>query len=1425
MTAQLQFLYDVFISYADADAAWVEGYLLDALDEAGIDYHTEEAFALGVPRLVEFERAIKSSRRTLLILSQAYLADEFSQFADLLAQTYGLETATWPVIPFVLHPVKLPPRIASLVGLVGSDPAAWEKIIARLCRELQKPAPPPPPKPACPYPGMRPFSEEDSARFFGRDAEIREMIERLRLYSFLAVIGPSGSGKSSLVYAGFLPALRKSSYFVGSWHITSMRPGETPLTRLRNLQGDSAGAQRRMLIVDQFEEAFGPNVREAEAFQSALLAFARQPDCYLVLTVRADFYADLMACPLWDEVQRHRLEVPPMGEAELRQAIVRPAENVDVFVETALIERLIADAAGEPGVLPLVQETLVLLWESVERRFLPARAYEALVLSRSEYDRSTKDQVPARTGLQVAIARRADAAFVELPPDGQAMARRILMRLIQFGEGRADTRRQQARLALRSSGDDERTFERTLRHLVDQRLLTLSGEEQGGDRRVDVAHEALIAGWPRLQGWLDERREAEQTRRRLEGKSAEWARLGQSEGGLLDQVELLEAERWLASSDATDLGYSETLSALVVASRVAIEAAAQEKEAVRQRELRQAQALAEEQQQRAESERRRAEERGRAARRLSRVLAGLAVMFVVALIAAGWALNAQSVARRSEQFALTQQAIALANAEAEKAANATASAERDNADWQRSLAQTKEVEAVDAQTTAVVERDNADQQRRIALTKEAEAREAQAAEKAQRIQTLARQLAAQSLNHIDGQLDLALLLALEANRLSDTPEVRGSLLSALSANPYLITYLHGHQDNVRSVAFSPDGTLLASGGADGKIFIWDTKTYRILGRAIEGHQGWVTCVAFSPDGKILASGSQDQEIILWDVKTRQPLGLPLRGHTGDVRGLAFSPDGALLVSGGNDKTVRLWDVAARAPASDPLQAHTAAVLAVAFSPDGKTIASGGSDNMIILWDVEVRQPLGDPLQGHTSSIYSLAFSPDGALLASGSRDATVRLWDVAARVPPGGEPSGDPLTGHTDRVEGVAFSPDGKMLASASWDETLRVWDVETRQPVGPPLAGHTNWVRTLAFSPDGKTIASGGSDNTIVLWDVQGRQMPGEQVLRHVDGLTDVAFSPDGRLVALGAVDQAVLRWDVDLRQLVGQPLTGHTASINTVVFDPFGRQIVSASQDGTVRLWDAGTGQQVGSPMAGHEGWVIGLDVSPDGALIATGGEDGSIVLWDAATQQSIGLPLREHTQSVWSLQFSPDGKTLASAGLDSLIVVWDVEMRRPRAEPLAAHTNWVLSLDFSPDGRLLASGSADSTIILWDAETFAPVGSPLRGHTGFVNAVAFSADGRTLASGSEDGTVILWDVATGAQIGPPLRGHNGAVWGVAFHPQEPTLASIGENGTLLLWDLRIETWRTRACRRANRMLSESEWALLMGHDIDYAPACAEQ
>ncbi|MBV9386845.1 MAG: TIR domain-containing protein [Chroococcidiopsidaceae cyanobacterium CP_BM_ER_R8_30] len=1019
--------YDLFISYADADRGWVKGYLLDALKQAGICYHSEAAFALGTVRLFEFERAIQQSRRTLLVLSPAYIADCSEQFIVSLAQCYGLDTATWPVIPLILHPVELPPRLSVLVKLNATNPDEWEEAVARLCADVHRPVPDSLPQPTCPYPGMVPFSEDMSDRFFGRDKEVKELIERLRLHPFIAVIGPSGSGKSSLVFAGLLPVLRRSRLFgSGEWQVRTMRPGEIPLTALETaLGGDPTnpglavtevlatqpGTQRLLLVVDQFEELFTLALQETVSFQSALLRLVETPNCYLILTVRADFYPDLMSSPLWRQIQSHRLEIVPLDAVGLREAIVRPAEDVGVFVESALVERLVTDAAGEPGVLPLIQETLVLMWEQVQRRFLPLRAYEALVLPRKAYGALGSQKL---TGLQVALARRADAALASLSEAQQAIARRIFLRLIQFGEGRADTRRQQSINALITAYDDKSLFKQTLHHLANSHLLTLSGEE-GSNTTVDMAHEALISGWPKLQQWISERREAEQTRRRLTAQATEWVRLGQGSGGLLDEVELAEAQGWLSSPDAAALGYDEVLPALVEASGRVIQEAKRREEEVRQRDLeqeRQLRELAESRQTEAEAragaEAARAQEaetRVRVQKQRTRiVLVAGCLLTLLAAIAVGFWIKAEQ--------------------RKETAINALIS------EPQRLLETDNQLEALIASVKALKQLKEIGGSNTHALNK---------------LKSVIEQV--RERNRLEGHQapvvgasfspDGKTIASGSADKTIKLWSISGKLLKTLPDT-----------DQVWGVEFSPDGTMLASASNDKTVKLWSAQGKPL--RTLRGHEDIVVAVSFSPDSKTLASSGYDGTIRIWD-----------------------TANGKLL------RTIKDLDVIK----------DRGVIYSIDYSPDGKTIASTGYyDGNVKIWNIngKLLKIIKSPQQQKNSNpdqkiVSSVKFSPDGQILAWGSYDGIIKLW----RVKEGKFIK--TIAAHQDQIYGIAFSPHSEMIASASRDKTVKLWKLDGTMLA--TLRGHTQAANQVSFRPktnksNDQLIASTSDDNTVRLWE-----------------------------------------------------------------------------------------------------------------------------------------------------------------------------------------------------------------------------------------------------------------------------------------------------------------------------------------------------
>ncbi len=477
----------------------------------------------------------------------------------------------WSAMPGEEHPLGL--LISAVCELVkGSEiekklQDLWQVVSARLGtispgnRRIPSP-----------YPGLRPFGIGDT-HFYGRTKEIGEVVQRLRTSHFLMIIGPSGSGKSSLVFAGIVPALISSSYWApGFWHIISLRPGAAPMrTITEQFGGDLANlsavvaaslaahrpSERLLLIVDQAEEMFAEaNDEERKQFITTLTALPASAACTVVLTMRADFYPELMISDFFPLPDRKRLEVIPLRGPGLREAIKKPAEEIGVQIEAALVERLMADAEGEPGYLPLLQEVLVRMWDTRQAGSLTLEAYEQLGSD-------------GRRGLEVVLADHADAVIDGMDEAQRTIARRIFLRLIQFGEGRRDTRRQQPLFSLRADTDEETLFSVTLKALVSNRLLTLSGQESGPQKQVDLAHEALIKSWPALQRWISEQRDAELERRRYEAAAAHWQQQGGGRSGLLDEFTLIEAQNWLNGINATNLGVSQIIRIWITTSEAA----------------------------------------------------------------------------------------------------------------------------------------------------------------------------------------------------------------------------------------------------------------------------------------------------------------------------------------------------------------------------------------------------------------------------------------------------------------------------------------------------------------------------------------------------------------------------------------------------------------------------------------------------------------------------------------------------------------------------------------------------------------------------------------------------------------------------------------------------------------------------------------
>jgi eukaryotic-like serine/threonine-protein kinase len=559
-----------------------------------------------------------------------------------------------------------------------------------------------------------------------------------------------------------------------------------------------------------------------------------------------------------------------------------------------------------------------------------------------------------------------------------------------------------------------------------------------------------------------------------------------------------------------------------------------------------------------------------------------------------------------------------------------------------------------------------------------------------------------------------------------------------------------------AVAFSPDGTRVATGSRDKTAGIWDVATGNQV-VALEGHLGNIGCVAFSPDGTRVATGSPDKTARLWDVATGNQVAV-LEGHLHNVGCVAFSPDGTRVATGSPDKTARLWDVATGKQLA-LIEGHSWEILSIAFSPDGTRLATVSSDNR--LWDVATGKQLA-VLPGDGGSV---TFSPDGMRLATGGE--AVRLWDTA---------SGKQLAvmeGHSREILAIAFSPDGQRLATGSRDNTARLWDVATRKQVAV-MEGHNREILSIAFSPDGTRVATGSRDNTARLWDVASGKQPA--VLEgHRDRIEMVAFSPDGTRLATGGWDNRARLWDV---------ATGNQLAVFAgwdVAFSPDGMRLATRVPDNKAVLWDTASGKEL-VVLESPGNRILSITLSPDGTRLATRLADNKAVLWDTASGKEL-VVLEAPGNRIFSIAFSPDGTRLATGSEDKTARLWDVATGK-QLVVMEGHAELVKDVAFSPDGTRLATGSEDKTAWIWDAATGKQL-AVMEGHTGSVKDVAFSPDGTRLATLSRDGTARLWDVASGKQLAV-MEGHSQEILSIAFSPDGMRVATGSEDATARLWDV---------------------------------------
>ncbi|HEU5469093.1 MAG TPA: hypothetical protein VFV67_00455 [Actinophytocola sp.] len=1162
--------------------------------------------------------------------------------------------------------------------------------------------------------GLAAFGSADSDHFFGRDRLVDKLVSRLRQRRLVAVIGASRSGKSSLLFAGLLPALRKYHEERGAelftLHIT---PGTHPLQEcavrlgaelritssqlvrdfadrpenlalaIRQVIAKRPSTTDSLLIIDQFEELFTlcREVKDRDQFIAALLAVTTDPSCAIrvVLGLRADFYGHCAQHrQLADAVEDAQVLVGPMNIDELRQAITQPALRSRCTVEAALLAQLVSDAAGHAGALPLVSHALLETWRRRKGNALTIAGYDAV------------------GGIHRAIARSAENAYSLLDSDGQQMARLIFLRLAAPGDGTEDTKRRVRRGEL--DNDNPRT-RLVLEHLVAARLITLDGDS------VDLTHEALIRSWPRLHDWLAEDREGLRIHRRLTDATDAWESLQRDPGALYRGTRLATTQQWATSNDTALTPRERAFLQASVAAQHDLEVATLHR-----------------------------------TRRIRRLAAVLTSALIIAAAATGFAVSSQQAASQQRNTALAQKLIrdagSLREANPALAAQLTLAAHKiaPNRNTYESLLSTfakPYATLLPRHNGPVFDVAISSDRRTVATaTRQGQTKMWDTTNPHKPIELPAFPAEGHWVE-FSPQGHLAATLTSEASgaRLWDMKDPR---------RPQPLADLGRTTIYRNSVAFSPVKHLVAIVTAEpGPAKLLDITDPRhpaplgFLDRGIDGpppsryHDG---ALVFGPDGKLLAVIGHDRLVRLWDVTdpTRPAFLSTLNANTDIV---AFSPDGKTLATNGSNRKIGLWNIAdPRAPSViSELPGHAAAVNDIAFSPDGGTIASASDDQTIRLWDITYIDAPGPPttLVGHSGAVHTVAFSSDGRTLISGGEDPVVRIWDIF--------PFSHRM-GFAGRPIDVTFALDGKVVAIAV-PGGVRTWNLAEGElsARGPATIGRRYWLGE-GGSPGEPLIAR--ANNQVLRWSIDDSYRP-----QLVGSLTGEQATVDSResllLVRIPATDRRIHQ--NDRRQPDGG--SGRVA-----------RGPLENSQ-----IWD------VSDPYNPQMRGVLPIifsssSFSANGRLLATtregdkpGDPGDPTIIWDI--QDSAHPSILSTLPTTASVAFSPTEPILAMTNRDGGSRLLDVsDPRNPTelcalpAGPITPDrpTHLGQTASFSPDGNILATIGGDNTTRLLDISDARQPREIVRlnGHSATLNSVTYSPDGHTIVTTGEDNSLLVWE-----------------------------------------------------------------------------------
>lgn len=1129
--------------------------------------------------------------------------------------------------------LRLPSLAVTLafVRACGGDEDGWE----RRWREIGE-TDTDEPRADSPYVGLKAFTEQDADRFFGRERLVGKLLGKLEHHDTVLVVGASGSGKSSLLRAGLLA--RRDGELI--------TPGTHPaLPRTDNL-----------LVVDQFEEIF------ALPHRDQFIADLTHRTGQTVIGLRADFYGHYARYPeLVSAGEDAQVLVGPMSTDELRKAITQPAVEVGCALETGLVARLVADATGEPGVLPHVSHALLETWQRKRGNTLTLSSYHE------------------SGGIARAVANTAENAYTGLDERKQAQARQVFLRLVNPGDGTEDTKRRVKR--------SELAADEVVEHLANARILTVD------DDSVEISHEAVIRSWPRLTDWLAEARDDLRVHRRLTAAAADWEAHDRDPGSLYRGVPLQQATDWAGREPGAlnaqeqaflDAGVSAAIretdverrrttnlrrvvALLAVLLLVATTATVFAVRAQRQTTEQQTIALA----QKAIAE--------------ANVLQDQDPALASQLRLAAYRLTGLPAARDALLSTFAAPQVTLVNGHTDATSYAL-------------FRPDGKVMATVGDDKALILWDLADPRHPTELGR------AHAGEDA--------------THHMTFSADGTLLVTANWDgliRLYDVSDPR---------NPLEKGRVTGHDGQVQAVLLTSDARTLISAGKDRTIRVWDlADNHGTLVRTIDAHTDLVHGIALNPAGTVIGSVSWDGTAKLWDLATGAHLGTvdPANGDF-SADSVAFSPDGSTLATGGDNGEVRLWDVTdPRKPgllssATD----HVFSVHTLAFSPDGRFLASGGGDKSTRLWDVRDKKNLdvAAALPGHTDTLWSLAFSSDSRYLVSTSTDTAVRLLDVGSLTYPqhswtvwdlaydgrdrffatasadGSVKLWRPDDRHAQELSSLPATPGKEAIAVSAHPHrdvlfssvvgSTALWD--TTDPSAPRRIAEVptgaEWIAAARFSHDGKLLALAENTGRIQLWSVTDPASPvrvGQFTVPSIENVVVVQqmqFTEDDRTLAIAGGNRELELWDVG-NPAQPHPYPGIATDDNARPIQrggQAGRDVVMsvaihgnvmafANMDSTATLWDLSEPAQprkLGT--VPHNGVPLQrLAFSPDGTLLAAGTTDDLVRVWDVSdpSRPSERAVLHGHTDRLWGVAFAADGHTIATSGTDRAIRVWDIDV----------------------------------------------------------------------------------------------------------------------------------------------------------------------